>query len=249
MCGRFSLYAFRMTPEEFEERFGFPLPGEPDEMPEGGGYNIGPYRDIPVIFNDHDQNKMDMMYWQLIPYWSQEFKSSYTAFNTTIESFKNRGYKRELLVKHRCLVPANNFFEFMKVEKEEVNRRTGELVKKLKKVPIKFELKDEPLLTMGGIYSIWRDAEGNPHYSCSIITIPANELIKKVHPRMPFILTREMEKVWLDPSFNDFNRIMELIQPYPPEKMVGYVVSPKLNNPRNESPDLIQPINGKLELN
>ncbi|MFQ5770817.1 MAG: SOS response-associated peptidase [bacterium] len=243
MCGRFSLYAYRMTPQEFEERFGFTIPEEPEYPPSGGGYNIGPYRNIPVIFTDQEQQtKMGSMFWQLIPGWSKEFKSPYTAFNTKIESLDQKGYKRDLIRHARCLIPANNFFEFLKVETEKVNPKTGRKVKELKRIPFKFELKDESLLTLGGIYSIWRDAEKKSFYSCSIITMPANELVKKVHPRMPFILTREAEKIWLNKTVSDFDFLKELITQFPADDMRCFPVSQAVNNPRNNFPELIKPV-------
>ncbi len=137
-----------MTPEEFEERFGFPIPEEPDLPP---SYNIGPFRNIPVIHSgENNQNKMTSMFWQLIPHWSKEFKSPYTAFNSKVESFDKKSYKQDLLKRSRCVVPVNNFFEFLKVEGEKINPKTGRKVKDLKRIPFKFELHDESLMTLGG---------------------------------------------------------------------------------------------------
>ncbi|MFQ5825170.1 MAG: SOS response-associated peptidase [bacterium] len=240
MCGRFSLYAYKMTPEEFEERFGFPIPEESEYPP---SYNIGPYSHIPVIYSDEtNQTKMESMFWQLIPSWSKEFKSPYTAFNSKIESLDKKGYKRDLLRHARCLIPANNFFEFLKVEGEKVNPKTGRKVKHLQRIPFKFELKDECLMTLGGIYSIWLDAEKKAFYSCSIITMPANELVKKVHPRMPFILTRKTEKIWLDKTITDFAFLKDRITQFPAEEMRCFAVTQAVNNPRNDYPELVDPL-------
>ena len=109
MCGRFSLYAYKMTKEEFEERFGFPLPEDIEYPP---SYNIGPYQNIPVLHSDsQNQTKMTLMYWQLIPSFLKEFKSTHKMINTTVESFDKNKYKQDLLKNNRCLIPANNFFE------------------------------------------------------------------------------------------------------------------------------------------
>ena len=35
---------------------------------------------------------------------------------------------------------------------------------------------------------------------------------------------------------------LALLKPYPPDKMEGYDVSPLVNNPRNDSPECIQPV-------
>ncbi|MFQ5601748.1 MAG: SOS response-associated peptidase [bacterium] len=247
MCGRFSLYGYKMTPEEFEERFGFPLPEETEYPP---SFNIGPFRNIPAILSDeNNHNRMIPMFWQLIPSWSKEFKSPYTAFNSTVESFEKKGYKQTLLKQNRCAIPVNNFFEFLRVEEDKINPKTGRKKKEIKRVPFKFELRNGELMTLGGIYSVWLDAEKKPYYSCSIITLPANKLVKKVHPRMPFILTRETERIWLDNAVTDFQLLHELITPYPSEAMRCFPVSTAVNNPRNDFPEVLEPVEREVKLN
>ena len=95
---------------------------------------------------------------------------------------------------------------------------------------------------IGGIYSIWRDNEGRSFYSTSMITVPANEVVGKIHQRMPFILPRNEEKNWLDRHQSDLAHIKSLIKPYPAEFMSSVEVSPLVNNSRNDSPELILPV-------
>ncbi|NIR70135.1 MAG: hypothetical protein GWN00_13920, partial [Aliifodinibius sp.] len=119
-------------------------------------------------------------------------------------------------------IPANSFYEWQKV-----NGR---------KVPYNFELKDQHLMTFGGIYSIWRDRQGNEKLSCSIITVPPNSIVKPIHNRMPFVLTKEHERAWLDRNITDPEYLKELIKPYPDDNMRCYQVSQTVNNAKNDDP-------------
>lgn len=239
MCGRYSFYAYQITPEEFEERFGIPMPAELQFKP---SYNIGPYQQVPVLFSDCDNRRhLEMMFWQLIPSFLKEFKSKYSMINTRVETFAKKGFWQELLQTCRCLLPANNFFEWARVEVKSVNPKTGRENKKLRKIPFKFELHDTALMSLGGVYSIWRDSEGKKYYSCSIITTPANEMVDRVHPRMPFIVDRDSEEAWLDSGIRDIARLQSMIKPYPAEKMKYTVVSEAVNDVRNNYPELLDP--------
>jgi putative SOS response-associated peptidase YedK len=68
----------------------------------------------------------------------------------------------------------------------------------------------------------------------TIITTDANELVAKLHDRMPVVIAPEDRERWLkgpNPA--------ELLKPYPAELMTMWPVSPKLNSPKNDSPDLL----------
>ena len=78
--------------------------------------------------------------------------------------------------------------------------------------------------------------------SCTIITTEANELLKEVHHRMPVILPREAEAVWLDPKIQDTETLLPLLRPYPGGLMEFYPVSRMVNSPANDLPDCIVPI-------
>lgn len=224
MCGRFALYAARMSPEEFEARFGFPMPMR---FRDPFSYNIGPYRDIPVIVRDRDgAPQMREMFWQLIPAFAKEFKSQYSMFNTRDDSFEKRTFKQNLLRHSRCLIPANHFYEWEKAAGG--------------KLPWLFETTDQALFTFGGIFSIWKSPEGEARFSCSIITVPANAVVAAVHPRMPFILPRESEALWLDREITDFARLRSMLQPYPTETMRARRVPTLVNNIRHDGPELIE---------
>ncbi len=228
MCGRFSLYFFPDAEREFGRRFGIPFPTW--DYP--ASYNIAPFTDIPVVrAEDSGAPKVEKMFWGLIPPFARAFKPSpqYKMSNTRAESFdKAHDFRKELLLTCRCVVPANNYFEWKKVGG--------------KSIPFKIERQDAPIMGLGAIYSVWRDREGRPHYSCSIITVPANRALAPLHPRMPFILYGDTEKLWLDPEITDGRVLRDAMTPYPDDGLQVYPVSTRVNSTRNNDPDLVVPL-------
>jgi putative SOS response-associated peptidase YedK len=99
-------------------------------------------------------------------------------------------------------------------------------------------LKDEKPFALAGICDYWKDDSGKELRSFSIITTDANQLIAKIHDRMPVILLPQDEKVWLDPGL-DIMKALKMLRPYPADDMKMYPVSTLVNNPKNDLPQVI----------
>lgn len=217
MCGRFTPIPRPQVLEEFRREFGIEVTAAGGEQAVPPGDLLGPgqclpFRDVDVLYVEADGRFLIRpMQWQLIHNWNREFRSDYTNFNTRVEKL-DRPHNRELLLHKRCVVPVAGFFE---------NRKEGGRTVKPKE-SYRFTLRDQEIIPLGGLYSIWTNpGDGEDRrYSCSVITMDPNELIAEIHNRMPFIVPRESFGRWLDPGFDDFDRIMEMILPYDPALMV-----------------------------
>ena len=75
--------------------------------------------------------------------------------------------------------------------------------------------------------------------SCSIITTAANDFLASIHNRMPVILPREKEELWLEPGVEDPASLTGILTPYPDEALDAYGVSTLVNNARNDGPEVI----------
>jgi putative SOS response-associated peptidase YedK len=73
----------------------------------------------------------------------------------------------------------------------------------------------------------------------TILTTDPNDFMKPIHDRMPVVLPQEMEAEWL--SANPDTR-KELCQPYPEDDLGAYEISTRVNNPRNDDPRVIEPL-------
>ena len=74
--------------------------------------------------------------------------------------------------------------------------------------------------------------------SCTIITCPANELVAPIHDRMPVILAPEHHARWLDPAATDAR---SLLVPCPAAWLESFPVNPRVNDPRHDDVECIQP--------
>jgi putative SOS response-associated peptidase YedK len=148
--------------------------------------------------------------------------------NARAETVDEKASFKHALKKRRCLILADGFYEW----KLEGN----------KKVPYRFTLKNEQPFAFAGLWEKW-DKNGEPMYTCTIITTKANELIQNVHDRMPVILPKEAEDIWLDPTIQDHEFLKSLLKPYPAIEFKMFQVSTIVNSPKNDSPECIEPLN------
>jgi putative SOS response-associated peptidase YedK len=76
--------------------------------------------------------------------------------------------------------------------------------------------------------------------SISTITTEPNKVVAPIHNRTPVILPRNAEETWLNPDITGSEQLLSLLIPFPDSNMETYLVSPAINNPRNDMPDLIK---------
>jgi len=219
-----------ITPGNIPERFSTSntlaeLSGPPDYISKPN-YNAAPSFNMPVVTRN-SPNKIEIMKWGFIPHWAKDPKIGFKMINARDDSVNKKASFRTPFNKQRCLVPANGFYEW---KKDGTN-----------KIPYYFKLKDESLFAFAGMYDVWKDAEGREIRSYTIITTGPNEITKPVHNRMPVILKPQDEDVWLDTETEE-KVLLELLHPYPKDEMTAAVVSPEVNSPRNNTPELIKPI-------
>lgn len=95
---------------------------------------------------------------------------------------------------------------------------------------------DESLLAFAGLWDVWKKPDGESLTTFATITTTPNELVKRLHDRMPVILDPADYGRWLE---EDDPR--ELLKPAPVEMLQCYPVSKRVNTPKNDPPDLIAP--------
>lgn len=195
-------------------------------------YNIAPGQDAAVILNEDDRRKLKMMRWGLIPFWIKEPPKGATRINTRAETIAEKPSFRQAFKSGRCLVLADGYYEWKKTPE------TGA------KIPFFFTLKNKEPFAFAGIWDSWQNPEGVSLFTFSIITTTANTLGLPVHDRMPVILQREKENLWIASEFKDTNKLAELLKPFPSEEMEAYEVSPLVNSSKNDSPDCVKRYSG-----
>jgi putative SOS response-associated peptidase YedK len=66
--------------------------------------------------------------------------------------------------------------------------------------------------------------------------------MQELHDRMPVIVSPQSYSLWLDPLVGEPDRIAPLLEPYPTEAMRMHPISREVNNPANDSPSVVRPL-------
>jgi putative SOS response-associated peptidase YedK len=225
MCGRFTLFA---DFNEIIERFA--IMSAIEEELYNPSYNIAPSHSVLSVINDGQKNRLGYLKWGLIPPWAKDEKIGYKLINARAETLVEKPSFRDAFKKRRCLIIADSFYEWKRGSDDKT------------KLPMRIKLKDNQLFAMAGLWERWKSPLGKTVYSCSVITTAPNKLMEDIHNRMPVILSPKDEKVWLNPNTNDLDHLHQLLKPLSEDLMEAYEVSHLVNSPKNNSPNLIQPI-------
>ena len=193
-------------------------------------YNIAPGQINPVITQD-DGKRMEWFFWGLIPYWAKSQDMRYKTINARAETVDTAPAYRKPFRFQRCLVPSTGFYEWDKAIKPSQ--------------PYYIRMKDASIFSFAGLYDTWKDTVSEKEIkSYTIITTQPNEVVGKIHNRMPVIIDKEDETDWLNPDNSEIQLLHRFLKPYSSDKLLVYPVSRGVNVPSTDSENLIKPING-----
>jgi putative SOS response-associated peptidase YedK len=220
MCGRFTLHTSESRIREaFNLEHSAPLGLKPR-------YNIAPSQQVPMVRDTESGLEMVMAKWGLIPHWSKEAKTKYSTINARIESVAEKPTYRTAFKHRRCLIPADGFYEWKVVDG--------------RKIPHHIRMRDGDVFAMAGLWDRW-ECEGVCLESCSIIVMPANDVMQSLHERMPAIIAPAHYDLWLDARVTDKAEIMSYLNSEPSSQLVTYPISPWVNSPKHDDERCMQP--------
>ncbi len=222
MCGRFTLTA---DPEQLRQAFPWlNLPGNIQPR-----YNIAPTQAVAVVPND-GKRQLDFFIWGLVPFWAKEPQIGNRMINARAETLAEKPAFRAAFRRRRCLVLADGFFEWRAIPGRKA------------KIPTYIRMRDGVPFAFAGLWESWNAPDGSNLLSCTIVTTQPNELLQPIHNRMPVILPAQAYDLWLDPGELDPHQLQPLLKPFSAQSMVAYPVSTLVNNPTNDAPDCIVPV-------
>lgn len=126
-------------------------------------------------------------------------------FNARAETVAVKPSFRDAFKKRRCLIVADGFYEWQKIEKG--------------KKPFHISLRSAEPFGFAGLYETWMSPENKPIKTCTIITTDANDLLKPIHDRMPVIVPKDKEAIWMDRGASDPRELSAILKPYPAAEM------------------------------
>jgi putative SOS response-associated peptidase YedK len=86
----------------------------------------------------------------------------------------------------------------------------------------------------------WRALGGDLVQTCTLITTEPNKLAATVHDRMPAILKRSDETIWLDPAAR-VPDLVRLLAPYPEDELEACAVSRVVNAQGRDDASMVEP--------
>jgi len=190
-------------------------------------YNIAPSQQVPIIRDTESGREMVMAKWGLIPHWSKEAKTKYSTINARIETVAEKPTYRTPFKHRRCLIPADGFYEWKVVDG--------------RKVPHHIRMRDGGVFAFAGLWDHW-EGEGESMESCSIIVMPANDVMQSLHERMPAIIAPAHQDLWLDPRVTDKAEIMTYLNSTPSSRLVTHPISSWVNSPKHDDERCMEPV-------
>lgn len=189
-------------------------------------YNASPTHILPVITSS-TPNGLSSFYWGTAPAWAKNRSVSEKIINLHSEDFKEKVSLKKAMRKQRCLVPADGFYGWKKVGK-----RTS--------IPYRFVMKSQRLFSFPALWEEFEDTDGVQIQTFAIITCVADGTVNPVQERMPVILTRASEKVWLDKDSTE-ESLLQVISTADTKELNFYPVSPRISQQDVDVPSLIVP--------
>jgi putative SOS response-associated peptidase YedK len=224
MCGRY------VSPDDAAIEREFTLVRQEWNFPPS--YNVAPTQHVPIVRVDKEGERTGLrVHWGLIPFLAKGVQPKYSTINATVEKLTDaatwRGpWKR----RQRCIIPALGFFEWQ-VHADGKSKQ-----------PFYITLNDQEIFGFAGLWDSSTGADGVAVESCTIVTMPASQLMTEIHNakhRMPAILGMEDREMWLTGSPE---AAFAVIKQYPDTHMVATPVSARVNTPKNNDSTLIEAI-------
>ena len=229
MCGR---YRLTTTGSSLHQLFRAEL-GH-DHLAWRPRFNVAPTDLMPVVravagdAGARPQLHISRLQWGLVPSWSKDQTSAARMINARSESVFEKAAFKDCLRRRRCLVLADGFYEWQTLPGTST---------KPKKQPMLFSFDDDRPFAMAGLWASWQGPPGVIH-TFTILTAPANDLVRPVHDRMPVIVDAADHDAWLDPH-NEHVDVARLAQPRSMEHFKMRAVSAKVGNVKNDDESVL----------
>ncbi len=119
--------------------------------------------------------------------------------NARSETIDKKDTFRDAFFNRRCIIPVDSYYEWQEVNGKKIKRRIS--------------LDGTSIFSLAGIYNVY--TLGLEKYlSFVIITTAANPKIASIHDRMPSILEKEVEDIWLDKGEENINVLKDILRSF-----------------------------------
>lgn len=228
MCGR---YALTSPPEAIRKLFGYvETPNFPPR------YNIAPTQPIPIVVAERGAGgavrRFMLARWGFVPGFVKDPRDFPLIINARAETVAQKASFRNAMKRRRCLVPADAYYEWLKVP------TGGRLLRK----PYLFRRADGAPMGLAGLWETYAGADGAEIDTACILTTNANAPTAAIHDRMPAILEPKDFEAWLDGDAIRAEEAAALLKPAPDDALEFFEISPEINKATSEGAHLQAPL-------
>ena len=213
-------YTITVSKDVLEKRFNKDLSDRYEAR-----FNAAPTQVLPVI--TQGSNGMSYFFWGQLPERSKNKPVGSKLLYIDTHSLLSKSSGNNLLSSARCLVPADGFYAWKQVSKKG-------------RIPYRFQLQDERIFGMAGIWEEFEDDEGHLVHTFRIIIRNIKDPMQGISSTIPFILEEADEKTWLNEDSSDAE-LKEILEKPFIEKLRSYTVSPRIENTEVDNSSLIKP--------
>ena len=267
MCGR---YASAKDPDALVEEFEIDESRVEEALVPD--YNVAPTKKVYAVLERHDDStqaeeasgaageaqvapdahrQLRVVKWGLVPSWAKDPAIGSRMINARSETVAEKPAFRRAFAKRRCLLPADGYFEWYAPAASTTTANSdGPTTSKgkPKKQPFYIHRGDGRSLAMAGLYEWWldktRDRDDPDAWliSATIITTDAVDAVGRIHDRMPVVIHHDDWSTWLDPAKSERESMEQVMHPALSVPLEAFPVSVRVNNVRNNGPELIEPL-------
>lgn len=226
MCGRFlslsgpdDLAAHLAVDEVATE----PLPAR---------YNVAPSMEIYAAIEREGRRRLGTLRWGFVPPWSTSLRGGRQPINARVETVATSRMFARSFAHRRCLLPADGFYEWRDATDDRPKQP--------------FHLADPTgaPLVFAGIWTSWRDPQDDaaaPVFSTAILTTEARGAMAELHHRMPVVLPRQLWDDWSGAAAEEAPHLLDAVGALGPPELTATAISTRVNNVRNDGPELLEP--------
>lgn len=237
MCGRYTLSS---RAEDIARAFEAEIPSDESAAIERLAlplFNIAPTQLVPIVRSEESSGAriLAVHRFGLIPGFAKDRDAGARMINARSETVAEKPAFRASFRRRRCIVPMTGFFEWPRARKGGPPRQ-----------PTWFHPSTgggsgpAPLWAAAGVWDVWREPGGELVPSFAILTTAANDVVARVHDRMPVLLDAPGCAHWLDARIVEPAVLAPLLGSWPSAATAARRVSSRVNDPRARGEDLLR---------
>jgi putative SOS response-associated peptidase YedK len=223
MCGRFVITS---PPAALRQIFGYSE--QPNFPPR---HNVAPTQPVPVVIVENGARRFRLMRWGLLPAWVKDPGKFTLLINARAETAKQKPAFKNALVRRRCLVPADGYYEWRGFEG--------------RKRPYFIHRREGGPIGLAGLAETWIGPNGEELDTVAIVTAPASADLAVLHHRVPVTIRAGDFGRWLDCGAHDADDVMALLTPPREGEFAWHEISARVNRVANDDAQLLLPISAE----